>query len=172
MRLSVATNFDPELVEQCRDYPVTELFGKLRTDTVGGGRAPYQLAKISRHRLAAHVRHCRDAGFAFNYLLNAACMGNREITRKGQREFNRLLDWIADIGVTAVTVSSPFLLQSIKVRQPQLKVRISVVRRSRPGAQGADVGRTRRRLHRPRQHPGQPRVRNAETNPPGGQLRS
>lgn len=126
MRLSVATNFDPELVERCRDYPVTELFGKLRTDAVGGGRAPYQLAKVSRRQLAGHVRHCRDAGFAFNYLLNASCLGNREITRKGQQEINRLLDWIGDVGVTAVTVASPFMLQSIKARQPHLKVRISV----------------------------------------------
>jgi len=126
MRLSVATNFDPELVEQCRDYPVTELFGKLRTDAIGGGRAPYQLGQVSRRQLAAHVRHVRDAGIAFNYLLNASCMGNREITRKGQKAINALLDWIDDIGVTAVTVASPFMLQMVKARHPRLKVRISV----------------------------------------------
>jgi collagenase-like PrtC family protease len=124
MRLSIATNFDHELVEQCRDYPVTELFGKLRTDTVGGGRAPYQLAKVSRRQLADHVKHVRNSGMTFNYLLNASCMGNREITRKGQKELNKLLDWIGDIGVTAVTVASPFMLQMIKARQPHL---------SRPG---------------------------------------
>ncbi|MDT8443347.1 MAG: U32 family peptidase [Desulfuromonadales bacterium] len=126
MRLSIATNFDRELVEQCRDYPVTELFGKLQTDAVGGGRAPYQLARVSRQQLADHVKHVRNSGMAFNYLLNSSCMGNREITRKGQREINRLLDWISDIGVTAVTVASPFMLQMIKTRQPHLKVRISV----------------------------------------------
>lgn len=126
MRLSVATNFDHELIEQCRDYPVTELFGKLQTDAVGGGRAPYQLARVSRRQLAEHVKHARNAGIAFNYLLNASCMGNREITRRGQKEINALLDWISDIGVTAVTVASPFMLQQIKARQPHLKVRISV----------------------------------------------
>ena len=126
MRLSIATNFDRELVEQCRDYPVTELFGKLQTDAVGGGRAPYQRARVSRRQLADHVKHVRNSGMAFNYLLNSSCMGNREITRKGQKEINVLLDWISDIGVTAVTVASPFMLQMIKTRQPQLKVRISV----------------------------------------------
>ena len=126
MRLSIATNFDPELVEQCRDYPVTELFGKLQTDAVGGGRAPYQLAKISRKKLAEHVGHAQKSGIAFNYLLNSACQGNREITRKGQKEINELLDWISGIGVTAVTVASPFMLQLIKARHPHLKVRISV----------------------------------------------
>jgi collagenase-like PrtC family protease len=126
MRLSIATNFHRELVEQCRDYPVTELFGKLQTDTVGGGRAPYQLARVSRRQVADHVKHVRNSGMAFNYLLNASCMGNREMTRKGQKEINLLLDWISDIGVTAVTVASPFMLQMVKTRQPHLKVRISV----------------------------------------------
>ncbi|PLY00896.1 MAG: peptidase U32 [Desulfuromonas sp.] len=126
MRLSVATNFDPELIEQCRDYPVTELFGKLQSDAVGGGRAPYQLGKVSRRKLEAHVRHCNVAGIAFNYLLNASCLGNREITRKGQQEINRLLDWVSGIGVTSVTVATPFMLQLVKARHPHLKVRISV----------------------------------------------
>jgi len=126
MRLSVATNFDPELVEQCRDYPVTELFGKLQIDVVGGGRAPYQLAKVSRRQLEDHVRHVHKSGMVFNYLLNSSCMGNREITRKGQKDLNELLGWVSDIGVRAVTVASPFMLQLIKARHPHLKVRISV----------------------------------------------
>ncbi len=126
MRLSVATNFDPELVERCRDYPFTEMFVKLQTDSVGGGRAPYQLAKVSRRQLEDHVRHLHKAGIAFNYLLNSSCMGNREITSRGQKELNELLAWISGIGVTAVTVSSPFILQLIKSRYPHVKVRISV----------------------------------------------
>ena len=32
MRLSVATNFDDELIEQIADYPVTEIYGKLTSD--------------------------------------------------------------------------------------------------------------------------------------------
>jgi collagenase-like PrtC family protease len=126
MRLSVATNFDPLLVEALRSFPVVELFGKLREDAVGGGRAPYQLASVSRKRLAAHVRDARRAGIGFNYLLNAACLGNREITRAGQSEIEELCSWLREIGVESVTVSSPLLLRLIKRRFPALKVRISV----------------------------------------------
>ena len=126
MRLSVATNFDPALVEVLRGYPVVELFGKLREDAVGGGRAPYQLAPVSRKRLAAHVRDARRAGIGFNYLLNASCLGNREITRAGQAEIDELCGWLCDIGVETVTVSSPFLLRLVKARYRKLKVRISV----------------------------------------------
>ena len=126
MRLSVATNFDPALVDALRRYPVVELFGKLREDAVGGGRAPYQLAPVSRKRLAAHVRDARAAGISFNYLLNASCLANREITRTGQAEIEDLCDWLCGIGVETVTVSSPFLLRIVKTRYPGLKVRISV----------------------------------------------
>ncbi len=126
MRLSVATNFDPALVLGLRDYPVVELFGKLRQDAVGGGRAPYQLSKISRRQLAEHVALARKYGMGFNYLLNASCLGNREITSRGQRELEQLLGWLCDIGVESVTLASPLLLRMIKARYPQLRVRISV----------------------------------------------
>ncbi|MGZ8441445.1 MAG: U32 family peptidase [Candidatus Deferrimicrobiaceae bacterium] len=126
MRLSVATNFDPALIETMREYPVVELFGKLREDAIGGGRAPYQLAHVSRRRHADHVRHARRAGIGFNYLLNASCLGNREMTRAGQREIEELAGWLCEIGVSSVTVSSPYLLALVKTRYPALKVRVSV----------------------------------------------
>ncbi|MDO8349350.1 MAG: U32 family peptidase [Planctomycetota bacterium] len=126
MRLSVATNFDPLLVEGAKGMPVVEFYGKLRQDAVGGGRAPYQIAPISRRQLAAHVRDVRAAGMGFNYLLNAACLGNRELTRAGQREIEKLLEWVREIGATAVTVATPQLLRLVKTRFPGLGVRISL----------------------------------------------
>jgi hypothetical protein len=49
-----------------------------------------------------------------------------EITRKGQRDIDRLLGWVSDIGVESVTVATPLLLKTVKSRYPHLKVRISV----------------------------------------------
>ena len=69
MRLSVATNFEPALIDALREYPVVELFGKLREDAVGGGRAPYQLAPVSRKRLAARVRAAQAGGGRLHSLL-------------------------------------------------------------------------------------------------------
>src|SRR5512134_91453 len=126
MKLSVATNFDPRLVDSLKGYPVVELFGKLREDAVGGGRAPYQLAPVTRKRLAAHVDQARRAGIGFNYLLNASCLGNREITRAGQGDIEELAGWLCEIGVASVTVATPFLLKLVKTRFPRLKARVSV----------------------------------------------
>ncbi|MFQ5519906.1 MAG: U32 family peptidase [Candidatus Methylomirabilia bacterium] len=126
MRLSVATNFEPELVEALKGYPVHELFGKLPVDPLGGGRASYMLAPLSKRGLAAHVREAHRHGIRFNYLLNAACLDNREWTRRGQRQIRSLLDWLVEMGVDAVTVSLPYLLDLIKRSYPQLRVTVGV----------------------------------------------
>lgn len=126
MRLSVATNFDPDLPRLVAPYGAVELFGKLQRDTVGGGRAGYMLAPTSRARLEDHVCHCHDAGLAFNYLINTACMGNEEFTRSGQKHIVTLLDWLYEIGVDWVTVSIPYLVELVKTRYPRLKVKLGV----------------------------------------------
>ena len=126
VRLTVATNFEPELLEAIKGYPVYELFGKLPADPLGGGRASYMLSPLSKRALAAHVQDAHRHGIRFNYLLNAACLDNREWTRKGQREIRRLLDWLAEIEVDAVTISLPYLLDLIKRCYPQFRVTVGV----------------------------------------------
>jgi hypothetical protein len=56
-------------------------------------------------------------------------MDNREYTRQGQREIEALLEYIESAGVSAVTISLPFLLPVIKKRHPRLKVRVGVYAR-------------------------------------------
>src|SRR5512147_1547114 len=127
--LSVATNFDDSLLDALSGYPVTEVFGKLSSDPVGGGRASFTLAPTSRKRFERHVQIAREKGIGFNYLLNPACMDNREYTRQGQREIEALLEYIEGAGVNAVTISLPLLLPIIKKRHPRLKVRVGVYAR-------------------------------------------
>jgi collagenase-like PrtC family protease len=127
--LSLATNFDDVLLDAISTYPVTEVFGKLSSDPVGGGRASFTLPSLSRKRFEQHVQAARSKGIGFNYLLNPACMDNREYTRQGQREIEALLEYIEDVGVSAVTISLPFLLPIIKKRHPRLKVRVGVYAR-------------------------------------------
>ena len=126
MKITLASNFDDALIERVRPYPVDEMFGKLSSDATGGGRASYQIVNIGKRRVAEHVRAARAAGIRFNYLLNGACLDNREFTRQGQKEIRQLLDWVSEIGVAAVTLSSPFLLQIVKSCYPHLRTRVSV----------------------------------------------
>ena len=126
MKFSVACNFDPALVDAMKGFPVYELYGKLTSDFVGGGRASFTLPSVGRKKMAAYVQRVHDAGIKFNYLLNASCFENRELTRAGQRSIRNLLDWLSELGVDAVTLNHPLLLQMIRKRYPSLKTRIGV----------------------------------------------
>lgn len=129
MKFSVATNFQPDLLDALEGYPVAELFGKLPSDSVGGGRASFMLAPLSARRLKEHVREAARRGIGFNYLINPACLDNREFTRQGQSAIERLLGFVEECGVSSVTVSLPFLLPIVKKRHPALKVRVGVYAR-------------------------------------------
>jgi len=59
MRFSMPTNFDPLLIEQAKAYPVDEVYGKLTTDVIGGGRLSQILPSVYFSRLRAHLALCR-----------------------------------------------------------------------------------------------------------------
>lgn len=129
MKLSVATNFKPDFLDAIEGYPVMELFGKLPSDSIGGGRASFMLSPLTVGQLKDHIRTAAKRGIGFNYLINPACMDNREYTRQGQADLERLLGLVEECGATAVTVSLPFLISIIKKRHPRLKVRVGVYAR-------------------------------------------
>ncbi len=126
MKFSVATNFDNSFLDQISSYPVTEVYGKLSRDFIGGGRASYSTQGVTKSILKDHVQHAHKHGIKFNYLINSACLGNREWTAKGSRSIRKLLDWISEINVDSITVSTPYLTEIIKKRYPHLFLKIGI----------------------------------------------
>jgi collagenase-like PrtC family protease len=125
-KFSLAANYDPELVPQLAGYPVDEVYGKFPTDGVSGGRPRYLATPLSETDLRNYIRLLERHGIAFNYLLNGACFGNREWTRPWQKKVMALLGKLGEMGVRRVTVSTPFLLELVKRRFPELKVRVGI----------------------------------------------
>lgn len=125
MKFTVATNFQNDLIKKINKKEVYEIFGKLTSDFIGGGRASYVLPSISKRRLRRHINEAHENGLQFNYLLNAACLGNREFTLGGQRKIRKLLDWLEEMKVDSVTVTLPYLLELIKKEYARFKVHIS-----------------------------------------------
>lgn len=127
MKLSVAYNFDEALVSQISQFPeVEEVYGKLTSDFLGGGRSSATLPDVNKRTLKEHIAHCHEHGIRFNYLLNPAALDGSEQTRRGQRRIRSFLSFLSDAGVDAVTVASPLLLRMVKKEFPQLRVRVSV----------------------------------------------
>lgn len=118
MKLSVPFNGQPDLLEKIDKRKITEIYGKLTQDFVGGGRPSWTTPNVSKRKIASCVKEAHKFGIEFNYLLNASCLGNKEWTRSGQRRLGSLLDWLAQIGVDTVTVTIPYLAEIIRKRYP------------------------------------------------------
>ncbi|MDD4939479.1 MAG: U32 family peptidase [Candidatus Omnitrophica bacterium] len=131
LKFSVATNWDLELLRQIElldtKKQVTEIFGKLASDFIGGGRPSYALPFISKKKAADYIRSVRKTGRKFNYLLNAACLDNREFTRFGQKKIRQTLEWLDSLGVDAITVTNPYLGSLIKKQFPRFELTVSAL---------------------------------------------
>jgi collagenase-like PrtC family protease len=126
MRLSVAANYDPELVSTLAEYPVTEVYGKFPADVVGGGRPSYMGTPLTGKGLTAYVSALDRQGIAFNYLLNSSCLGNREWGRRWQKRLLHLLESLGTMGIRRLTVATPYLLERIKTAFPRFYVKVGI----------------------------------------------
>ncbi len=126
MKLVVPTNWQDDLLGGVPLSAVGEFYGQLDRDFAGGGRPSCILPAVSRAKAGAHIAAVRAKGISFNYILNAACMGNRELTPAGRKSLGALLDWACGSGADCVTVSIPYLLDFVKRNYPSLKVHVSV----------------------------------------------
>lgn len=126
MKLSLAANYDLEVIPELKDTPVVEVFGKLPSDFAGGGRPSYMAGKLNFKKLADYVSELRKNDIHFNYLLNGSCLGNREFTRAWQKKFTAFMEKLIHTGITRVTVSTPFLLEMIKSRFPHFHVKAGI----------------------------------------------
>ena len=127
MKLSVPTNWQIDLLEKLDKQNVEDIYGKLDKDFFGGGKPSVLIYSPGKRGASEYVSLVHRHGLKFNYLLNTTCLGNQEWTSAGQRQIRKLLDWLAEIGVDAVTVSTPYLLQVIKKCYPVFQVNVSVL---------------------------------------------
>jgi collagenase-like PrtC family protease len=126
MKFSIPTNWDDQLIDRIDKKQITEFYGKLHSDLVGGGRTSYSCTQVSRKNAARHIQKIRAMNISFNYLLNSACLGNEEFTASWQNQFTSLIKWLADTGVDTVTVSVPFLMERVKNIRPEMRISVSV----------------------------------------------
>lgn len=126
MKISLATNFEDDLIEQIKEYPVYEIYGKLKNDYIGGGRPDNTLDNLDVKRFEEHVKKVREAGIRFNYLLNGSCLSNNEQDENWQEKLKDFLTYLKDVGVNSLTITNPYILMFVKKYfKDDFKVRIS-----------------------------------------------
>lgn len=120
MKLIVPTNWDINLINKLKNFNVSEMYGKLDVDVIGGGRPSCALSAVNKKNVAQQIKLIHENGMKFSYLLNSACMGNKEWTKKGRKKIIQLLDWISKIGADSVVITIPYILDIIKQKYPNL----------------------------------------------------
>ncbi|MBU2699291.1 collagenase-like PrtC family protease [Sporomusaceae bacterium BoRhaA] len=128
MKYTLATNFDTNLIEGIKsidkDNSIKSVYGKLKSDIVGGGRSAMLLPELSMNDLENYIQLCHQNNLKFNYLLNPVCMGNKEFVKDSHNQIISLIDSLVTSGIDAVTINSPYLCEVIKKQFPKLKVSI------------------------------------------------
>lgn len=130
IKLDVGTNFDPALLDFIEKTDtrgqIVSMFGKLKTDIVGGGRASVALNEVSLDEVARYNARCRSMGIDFNYLLNTLTLQNRDIIPEDHRRLVEFIGALSDMGIRWLTVCSPYLLQLVKRQFSHIKVTIGI----------------------------------------------
>jgi len=125
MKYAVAANWETALLENLEGTSVTDLYGQIWNDPLGGGRMSLFIPSVDRDQAATYIRKAHNKGLEFNYLINATCFDNLEFTRKGYARIIAHLEWIASTEADMVTVTLPFLVEIVKKQFPNLKVAVS-----------------------------------------------
>lgn len=126
MLLHAPTNWDDELLPQLADLGIGSVYGKATRDAVGGGRASVLLPEVGLRRAGKHIQRARSLGLHFDYLINASCMDNVEVTRAGHARIVKLLQRVREYGADRVTVSTPLMVRLVAEVFPDLAVGLSV----------------------------------------------
>lgn len=114
MKISLATNFDNNLIDKIKKYPIYEVYGKLNIDLIGGGRPTNYLKELDKTSFEEHVKIVRDNGINFNYLLNSACLENLNQDNRWVDNILEFLNYLKSVGVNHLTICNPYLLELVK----------------------------------------------------------
>jgi collagenase-like PrtC family protease len=136
LQYAIPTNWSDALLEQLvslnrahRPMRFAEIYGAHQTSITGHGRPAYRVPPVDPEVFERHVRSVRGAGLRFNYVMNAPGFGGQERDSGWLGKVSGFLKYLADCGVSGVTIAHPFLLQFVKREFPDFKLSVSLIAR-------------------------------------------
>lgn len=136
MKISIATSWNDHLVKglaklneefKTTESQIYEIYGSFQTSVVGCARPAPTIPKINETAAKKHIELAHSNGLEFNYLLNSTCLGNREFEKEGHARLIGFLEKLVDMGVDAVTIATPYLIELVRKQFPELKIRSSTL---------------------------------------------
>ncbi len=123
--MMVPTNWDPDLLEGLAEIRPAYLYGSLPEESTL--RSPLQLPPVTAEAVAEHVEAAAAMGSAFVYVMNATCMGNRELSGEGRWEILQRCQWLSEIGAAGIVLANPLVIELVREAFPELEVHVSVL---------------------------------------------
>ena len=130
IRYSLGFNFDPSLIKGIieanekygGDSRIDEVFGALPDSPISSARPTSRIPALSWKKFTEQIQCLREAGIAFNFLMNTAQTLDSVLTANTIAYFKRL----ADAGVNRLTVGTPELCAVAKAFSKYFHVTISI----------------------------------------------
>lgn len=118
---SIPSDFKIETIEKYaalnQEYHdrIAETYGQLncKENIFGSGRASNDLPHVDCDQLKEYISYSKLHEIGFNYTLNTTCLSNREFTKDGQKKIINFLIKLVNLGVTAVTICLPSLIELV-----------------------------------------------------------
>jgi len=134
VKLSLATTWDNAYLDSVhelneRNHNIDSLFGSGAVSLLGSARHEAGLPKVTLEQQKEHIARAHRYGLEFIYTVNAPCLGNIEYTPRGQTALLQFFENLCDMGVDWVVLSVPYLIEIVKRKFPQLRVKVSVINR-------------------------------------------
>lgn len=125
MEYTVATNWDPMLLDVINYPEVTSVFGGLPNTPLSSGRSSISIKNVKDDEIREYIKNVHARGLKFVYNINTLCTQNKELTQEGYKEIREYLDWLCEMSIDGVTVSVPNLINVVKKHYPHLYLKIS-----------------------------------------------
>lgn len=93
----------------------------------GSGRPFFLMAKRGKSEIETFINKVHDLNLKFTWLWNGECLGYYKFNSNEQTKARKELDWLDDMNVDYLTVSDPYLAEFVKLYNPKLKLKVSVI---------------------------------------------
>jgi len=127
---TAAYNHDPACLDEYKKTGIKEIWAGVyipEKSVFGSGR--FQRASTDKivdyEDLGKDFEKAKKLGLNTSFLLNPACSGNVEFTKKGMKEIKEIARFLKDYKVDYITLSQPFLSKAFKKLAPLTKIKLS-----------------------------------------------
>lgn len=133
MKITIATNWDNELIKQVSlmnknsKNKVVEVFGSKKIDFLGSARPSEILPEVTEAQMKVHIALCHENNIKFNYVINAVSYGLKEFDLLFRKKLVAFVSDLLSMGVDLVTVANPLFIETIRENFPNLYICASTV---------------------------------------------